>query len=163
LKFLAASSWIAYACAGLGSVVILYVGYLVTELSPWYYNLKKPSWQPPDWLFGPAWTTIFILTTWAIGLGWNLGPGHFARQAIVALFVANGVLNVVWSLLFFKLRRPDWALIEVPLLWLTVLGLMAVLGGLASSAAWLLLPHLLWVTFAAYLNRTIIRLNGSFA
>ena len=82
---------------------------------------------------------------------------------MVALFLVNGALNIVWSLLFFKWRRPDWALIEVAPLWLSILVLMLFLGGVTGKGALLLLPYLCWVSFAAYLNRTIVRLNGSFA
>ena len=155
-------SWLPYAVAAMASAGILYAGYKLTELGPWYRDLKKPSWQPPDWLFGPAWTTIFALTTWAVGLAWNLVPEAAMHTQIVWLFAANGVFNILWSLLFFKLRRPDWALREVPLLWLSVLGLILVFAGPVPKAAWLMVPYLAWVSFAAYLNRTIIRLNGSF-
>ena len=75
----------------------------------------------------------------------------------------NALFHLLWSPLFFKLKRPDWALIEVPLLWLSILVPMVVVAPFDSFASWLLLPYLLWVTFAAYLNLTIVRLNGPFA
>ena len=81
---------------------------------------------------------------------------------MVVLFLANGALNLIWSPLFFRWRRPDWALYEVPLLWLSILVPMIVLAPINSLASLLLLPYLLWVSFASYLNLTIVRLNRPF-
>ena len=81
---------------------------------------------------------------------------------VIALFVANGLLNIVWSPLFFRSQRPDWALIEVPFLWLSILVPMVVLWPISRAASLLLLPYLLWVSFAAFLNLTIVRLNRPF-
>ncbi len=144
----------AFAVAGLGA--------LMTDLGPWYRGLVRPSWQPPDWLFGPAWTLIFALCAVA-GVGaWQRAPDRASREWLLALFALNGFLNVLWSLLFFRLRRPDWALFEVGFLWLSVLLLMLVLGRYARRSSWLLLPYLLWVAFAAALNLATVRLNGPF-
>ncbi len=152
-----------YGVAGGIGAIILGTGGLLTEIGPWYRSLKKPSWQPPDWLFGPAWTLIFGFAAWGAGLAWKLAPSHEWRAIMVALFLVNGALNIVWSLFFFKWRRPDWALIEVAPLWLSILVLIVYLGGVTTQGALLLVPYLAWVSFAAYLNRTIVRLNGSFA
>jgi tryptophan-rich sensory protein len=162
LKFWAAISS-PYGIAGGIAAIILGAGGLLTEIGPWYRSLKKPSWQPPDWLFGPAWTLIFGFAAWGAGLAWKMAPSDGWRTLMVVLFLANGALNIVWSLLFFKLRRPDWALIEVVPLWLSILVLIVYLGGVTTQGALLLTPYLAWVSFAAYLNRTIVRLNGSFA
>ena len=81
---------------------------------------------------------------------------------ILILFGINIVFHMLWSPLFFNLRRPDWALYEIPFLWLSILALMIGLAPLSSQASWLLLPYLLWVTFAAFLNLTIVRLNAPF-
>ncbi len=148
-----------YGIAGGIAIVVLAAGGVLTEIGPWYRGLRKPSWQPPDWLFGPAWTTIFTCAAWSAGLAWKLAPSDTWRWTMVAMFGVNCTLNIVWSLLFFKLRRPDWALVEVVPLWLSILALMLVIRGVNVLAAELLLPYLLWVAFAAYLNRTIVRLN----
>ncbi len=148
-----------YGVAGGIAVVVLAIGGGVTEIGPWYRALRKPSWQPPDWLFAPAWTTIFACAAWSAGLVWKLAPSSAWRWGIVALFAVNCVLNIVWSLLFFKMRRPDWALVEVVPLWLSILALILAIAGVDAGAAALLLPYLAWVAFAAYLNRTIVRLN----
>lgn len=138
-------------------------GAALTRIDGWYRALRKPSWQPPDWLFGPAWTAIFGMVAASGVLAWrNAGDGA-ERAWIVGLFALNGVLNIAWSGLFFTLRRPDWALIEVPLLWFSIAALVVVIAPVSAAGAWLLAPYLAWVAFAAYLNLTIVRLNGAAA
>ncbi len=148
--------------AGLVAVVVTLAGGLLTEIGPWYRGLRKPSWQPPDWLFGPAWTLILALAAWSASLGWDAATPE-QRPMVVGLFLLNATLHFLWSPLFFKLRRPDWALIEVPLLWLSILALIVALAPISTLASVLLTPYILWVTFAAYLNLTIVRLNGPFS
>jgi translocator protein len=148
--------------AAVATVAVAVVGGLLTEVGDWYRALRKPSWQPPDWLFGPAWTVILALAAWAGVLAWQGAHDGPARVRVVVLFAINGALHMLWSPLFFKLRRPDWALAEVPFLWLSVAALMIGLAPLAPSAPWLLAPYLVWVAFAAWLNLAIVRLNGPF-
>lgn len=154
----AAPVWIAAASA-LGVAML---GALMTDLGPWYAALRQPSWKPPDWVFGPVWTTIFSLAAIAGVSGWRRAPDRESRERMLLLFAANAFLNVLWSLLFFRLHRPDWALFEVPLLWLSVLALIVVLARFARLAAWLLVPYLVWVAIAAMLNWQTVRLNGPF-
>ncbi len=149
--------------AGVVALVVTGAGGLLTEIGPWYRQLRKPSWQPPDWLFGPAWTLILALAAWSAADAWVSAPSAGQRTLVVVLYSFNALFHLLWSPLFFKFKRPDWALIEVPLLWLSVLAPMVVVAPFAPLASWLLLPYLLWVTFAAYLNLTIVRLNGPFA
>ena len=151
------------AVAALWGIAVAGIGAWLTELSSWYYALRKPAWQPPDWLFGPAWSVILALASLSAFLGWHNAEGSESRNLIAALFVANGVLNILWSPLFFKLRRPDWALIEVPFLWLSILVPIIVLAPISTIASLLLAPYLAWVSFAAVLNLTIVRLNQPFA
>jgi len=155
-------NWGPTLVAAGGVTVVAVAGAVLTELGPWYYGLKKPSWQPPDWLFGPAWTLIFILEATAGVLAWNRLHTAPAMFVLVALLVVNGVLNVVWSLLFFKSKRPDFALREVGFLWLSILAPMLVLFAAVGWVGVLMLPYLLWVSFAAFLNWTIVRLNAPF-
>jgi tryptophan-rich sensory protein len=150
------------AGAALWGIMVAGIGAWMTELSPWYYRLRKPSWQPPDWLFGPAWTVILTLASLAAFLAWRHAPQPGSRLMIAVLFVANGLLNIVWSPLFFTWRRPDWALIEVPFLWLSILAPIVLLAPISRTASLLLVPYLLWVSFAAVLNLTIVRLNRPF-
>ena len=148
-----------YLVAGGIAVVVALCGALATDIGPWYRNLRKPTWQPPDWLFGPAWTSIFTLIAIGAGLAWNRAePGE--RLALVVLpFAVNLVLNVAWSFLFFRLRRPRVAFLEVLALWASIVWLLASLWQVSPAAGALVVPYLLWVTFASVLNRTIIRLN----
>jgi len=133
----------------------------LTSLDDWYYSLKFPSWKPPDAAFGPIWTTIFALCVVVAVLGWQRLPTLGRRRSMVAAFVVNGLLNILWSLLYFKLHRPDWSLVEVPFLWLSVLAVMLVLRPV-RIAALLLLPYLVWVAIAAVLNWEIVKMNGPF-
>ena len=148
--------------AVLWGVIVAGAGAFLTELSPWYYTLRRPSWQPPDWLFGPAWTVILGLASLSLFLALRQSQDRDGRLLILGLFVLNGVLNVLWSPLFFKLRRPDWALAEVPLLWLSILLPIVLLWPFSWIGSLLLLPYLAWVSFAAILNLTIVRLNRPF-
>ena len=148
--------------AVLWALVLGLAGGLLTEIGPWYRNLKKPSWQPPDWLFGPAWTVILGLAGWAAVLAWNGAPDEAGRMTVIALFATNFVFHFLWSPLFFARRRPDWALIEVPFLWASVLALVIGLRPYSVLATWLVVPYFVWVSFAACLNLAIVRLNAPF-
>jgi translocator protein len=145
------------------AIFVALLGGTLTDTGPWYQNLHKPSWQPPDWLFGPAWTSIFALATASAVYAWRDAQDRAQREWVIVLFALNGFLNVLWSMLFFALRRPDWALIEVTFLWISILTPMIVFWRFAKSASLYLLPYLLWVSFAAFLNLTVVRLNAPFA
>jgi benzodiazapine receptor len=155
--------WAAVLTAAAAAFAVAGLGALMTDLGPWYGQLRQPSWKPPDWLFGPAWTTIFALTAAAGVLAWEGARDRAAREWLLGAFALNGFLNVSWSLLFFRLRRPDWALAEVGFLWLSIVLLIVVAGQHSRAARWLLLPYLLWVAFAAALNLAVVRLNAPFA
>jgi len=147
--------------AALTVLLMLGVGGWMTTIGPWYRDLRKPAWNPPNWVFGPAWTVILGLAAWSGVLAWTNAFLSTERVRIFVLFGINIVLHMLWSPLFFNLRRPDWALIEIPFLWLSIVALMFGLAPLSSASSWLLAPYLLWVTFAAFLNLTIVRLNGA--
>ncbi len=148
--------------AGALAVVTATAGALVTDLGPWYQGLRFPSWKPPDLLFGPAWTLIFSLIALSGVTAWRAESDRRFRLGLVAMFLLNGVLNVLWSAFFFRFRRPDWALVEVVLLWLSILLLVLVLGRVSRRAAWLLVPYLAWVSFAATLTWSVVQLNAPF-
>jgi translocator protein len=154
-----AAPWIvAVICA----FVVAGLGGIATDIGPWYFQLRKPAWQPPDWLFGPVWTIIFALSAVAAAMCWITAPSARARLLTLWLFLINGVFNVLWSVLFFSMRRPDWALIQVVFLWLSVLALIIVLGRFFPPVRWMLAPYLAWVAFAAALNTSIVQLNAPF-
>jgi translocator protein len=123
-------------------VIVAGAGAFLTELSPWYYALKRPHCQPPDWSVGPAWTVILGLASLSLFLALRQSQNRGDRLLILELFVLNGVLNVLWSPLFFKLRRPDWALAEVPFLWLSILLPIVLLLPVSRIGSLLLLPYL---------------------
>lgn len=137
-------------------------GGALTTIGVWYRNLKKPSWQPPDWLFGPAWTVILGLAAWAAVLAWEGAADADGRRTVIILYAVNFVAHFLWSPLFFTLRRPDWALVEVVFLWASVLALCIGLAPYSVLASWLIVPYLAWVSFASLLNLAIVRLNGPF-
>lgn len=141
------------------AAIVAALGASATDLGPWYQSLRKPPWQPPDWLFGPAWTLIFALIALAGAIAWTNARGRDARLRILAAFALNGLLNVLWSELFFRLQRPGWALAEVVLFWLSILLLIVVTVPSSRVAGLLLLPYLAWVAFAGTLNLAVVRLN----
>ncbi len=145
--------------AAITVVLVLGVGGWMTTIDQWYRDLRKPTWNPPDWVFGPAWTVILGLAGWSAVLAWNQAADVAGQRFILALFGINIVLHMLWSPLFFNLRRPDWALIEIPFLWLSILALIVAVWPASRLAGWLLVPYLLWVSFAAFLNFTIVRMN----
>jgi translocator protein len=157
-RLVVASLWAAF-----GVVVIAGLGGLATDLGPWYRALKQPPWQPPDAAFGPAWTLIYVLTATAAVRVWLRAPTRGERARWLAALVANGALNIFWSWLFFKARRPDWALYESLPLWLSIVLLIVLAQRHDGPSALLLVPYLLWVAFATALNYSVVRLNGFFA
>ncbi len=142
----------------LWAVATALVGTSLTEIGPWYQGLSRPSWQPPDWAFGPAWTAIFALSAFAFVLAWRRAPQP-GRVWLLAVYAINGVCNAGWSLLFFAMKRPDWALWETIPLAASVTAMMLVAGRHSRAAAWLLTPYLAWVLFATFLNWTLLKLN----
>jgi tryptophan-rich sensory protein len=144
------------------TVCVLFAGGAATEIGPWFRTLRQPGWKPPDWAFGPVWSTIGVFTCAAAVIAWTTAGSGAERLTVLGLFAVNAVFNILWSVLFFRQRRPDWALIEVVALWLSILALMIAFYPRAPWAAALLLPYLVWVSIASVLNLAIVRLNGPF-
>jgi translocator protein len=155
--------WKPIVVAALAAMAVAGLGALMTDLGPWYASLRRPQWQPPDWLFGPAWTLIFGLCAVSGYLAWTHAPNRGGRDGVIGLFALNAFLNVLWSALFFRLRRPDWALVEAALLWLSILLMIVVLPRYSKTASALLLPYLAWVSFATVLTWAVVQLNAPFA
>ncbi|HEX8556107.1 MAG TPA: TspO/MBR family protein [Sphingomonas sp.] len=144
------------------AMIVAVMGATITEIGPWYRSLSQPRWAPPEAAYGVAWTIIFALTGIAGVTGWLAMDRWRDREWLLGMFALNGFLNIVWSLLFFRFHRPDWALIEVVFLWLSVAALIVLIWRRSMTGAVLLVPYLIWVTFAGYLNMTIVKLNGPF-
>ena len=145
---------LSYATAGIGAAL--------TELGPWYFALKHPPWKPPDAAFGVIWSTIFTLCAISAWLAWQAADSAALRRRVAVLFGANALLNVLWSALYFKLQRPDWALFEVVFLWLSILALIMGLWRLSRWASLLLITYWVWVSIATVLNVQTVLLNGPF-
>jgi translocator protein len=141
------------------AVIVGLIGGLATDIGPWYRGLKKPWFQPPDWAFGPAWTLIYAATGTAAVMAWRHAADDSQRTQIFAAFLINALLNVAWSVIFFTFKRPDLALIEVSVLWLSIVALIYIVWPHSKTAAYLLLIYLAWVTFASALNLATVKLN----
>jgi len=125
----------------------------------WYRSLDKPSWTPPDWLFGPAWTVLYLMIAIAGWLVWrSAGLG-----AALAIWVLNLVLNAAWSWLMFGRRRIAAALVDAIAMLVTIIAFMIVAWPSSETAAWLFAPYLAWVAFATALNASILRRNPAAA
>jgi len=121
----------------------------------WYKGLRKPVWTPPNWLFGPVWSVLYIAIAVAGWLIWKAEPSSGAMW----MWGAQLVLNAGWSALFFGARRMDMAFGDVLLLWLSIAGFITLASGISTVAAALFVPYLVWVTIAATLNFTVWRMN----
>ncbi|MBC7520505.1 MAG: tryptophan-rich sensory protein [Sandarakinorhabdus sp.] len=148
--------------AALVTSVIAALGATITLLGPWYHSLVQPSWAPPDMAFGPAWTLIFALCAISAATAWMAAPTRDTANMLIGLYAFNGFLNLLWSFLFFRFQRPDIAAVQVWVLWLSVAVLILVTRRYSRAAAWLLLPYLLWVSFAGALNVAVAARNGPF-
>jgi len=143
-------------------ITVAILGGLATDLGPWYQALKEPFWKPPDVAFGPIWSTIFILS----GVAW-VGAKHLTTNTVILrrltmLFWLNAALNILWSILYFRLQRPDWSLYEAVFLWLSVLAILLTIRKVSTKYSLYMLPYLIWVTIAIVLNLDIVQLNGPF-
>jgi len=129
------------------------------SIDGWYAALQKPSWNPPAWVFGPAWTLLYICMAVAAWLVWREGGWKVHGRAL-GLFLVQWVLNALWTPLFFGLQRPGLAFAEIVILWLVLAATLAAFWRISKVAGALLVPYLAWVSFAAALNFSIWRLNG---
>ena len=142
---------ISFGVAGLGGAL--------TDLGPWYQQLEKPAWKPPDAAFGVIWSAIFTLCAFSAWWAWHASTQARQRRTLLALFATNAALNVLWSTVYFQWHRLDWALVELVFLWLSIVALMWHVRGHARASAWMLLPYLVWVSAAGVLNWDTWRLN----
>lgn len=150
-RWLALADWLllCFAAASLGAV------YMPGE---WYAALRKPSWNPAGWIFGPVWTALYLMMAVAAWLVWRQGGWGKQRKPLL-VFLAQLALNALWTPLFFGLHRPGMAFAEIVLLWLAIAATIVVFRPVSRTAMLLLVPYLAWVSFAAALNFTLWRLN----
>ncbi|MFP4424800.1 MAG: TspO/MBR family protein [Candidatus Woesearchaeota archaeon] len=130
--------------------------FTISSVSTWYVTLNKPFFNPPGWIFGPVWTILYLLMGISLYLVWT--NKDRTRKAL-AIFATQLVLNSLWSILFFGLQSPFLAAMEIIVLWGAILLSIAYFYRISRPAAYLLIPYILWVTFAAVLNLSIFLLN----
>jgi tryptophan-rich sensory protein len=149
--------------AGLGAWLLLcFLAAATGALFPpgtWYAALEKPPWNPPAWVFGPVWTALYTLMAVAAWRVWRRG-GFVAQRRTLTPFLIQLVLNAAWTPLFFGLKRPDLAFVDILLLLGAIVWTMTAFARVDRIAAGLLLPYLLWVAFATVLNGVLWRLNA---
>ncbi|OGY18490.1 MAG: hypothetical protein A2900_03485 [Candidatus Chisholmbacteria bacterium RIFCSPLOWO2_01_FULL_50_28] len=141
---------IAFGVAFLGSSVT------TPSISGWYASLNKPSFNPPAWVFAPVWTILFAMMAIASFLVWKKQK---KMKIPLQLYGIQLFLNFLWSFLFFGLRRPDLALLEIALLWIVIQLTLRAFYAVDKLASYLLVPYILWVSFAAFINFSIVLLN----
>lgn len=151
-------SLLALVLCLLAPLVAAALGGLATasSVNSWYLEIPKPTWTPPGWLFGPVWTALYLMMGAASWLVWRERAARRpeANRAL-SIYAVQLMLNVLWSVLFFGLRRPGLALVEIALLWLAILATLLAFRRVRALAAGLLVPYLLWTSFAAALNAGI--------
>ena len=125
----------------------------------WYALANKPWFNPPNWIFAPVWTGLYIMMGIAFFLIWRAAADKTIKQTAMILFVTQLVLNFFWSFIFFKLQQPGWAFAEIILMWATILLTILSFGKISATAAWLMVPYICWVSFASVLNYSIWKLN----
>lgn len=125
----------------------------------WYAVAHKPAFNPPNWIFAPVWTGLYILMGIAFYLIWKAEAGKTVKQAAVILFIVQLTFNFFWSFIFFQLQQPGWAFAEIMVMWVLILFTIIWFGKISATAAWLLVPYISWVSFATVLNYAIWRLN----
>ena len=156
--------------------------FTTSAIKSWYYFLNKPSFSPPDWLFAPVWTFLFLLMGISLYLVWSkdfaanvtandaskkswnpisakLWSGNWREENAALIFVFQLVLNILWPVIFFGLKSPGFAFIEILMLWFAILYTIVNFYRISKPAAYLLLPYIAWVSFAAILNFFVWRLN----
>jgi len=160
---------------GIGSI------FTFPEIGAWYKALIKPGFNPPNWVFGPVWTALFFLLGISLYLVWNKNwkiknkfgkdikgwnpwsekfwQGKWQKENVILVFCLQLFLNVLWSVLFFRMHLPGVAFFEILMLWFAILYTIVNFYRVSKTSAYLLIPYILWVSFAAILNLNIFLLN----
>jgi tryptophan-rich sensory protein len=133
--------------------------FTASAIPTWYATLAKPALNPPGWLFGPVWTTLYALMGIALFLVWKNGLAHKGVRWSLSIFGLQLFLNATWSIVFFGLQSPAWAFANIIALWVAIVWTMILFYRLSRPAMWLLVPYIAWVSFAGYLNYSIWILN----
>lgn len=158
----APARWILVCAVAVVTIVVAGLGGWLTEVKGWYETLTFPRWRPPNWLFGPAWSAIYLCIGTSAVIAFEQASGSAERWVLIAAFAVNSVLAVLWSAFFFRWHRPDHALVDLVAMWLSIVVLVWLISRIDATAIWLMIPYLAWVTFAGILNWRIYVLNRPF-
>ena len=142
---------------GLGSLGGIFTA---AEIQGWYLHLNKPSWNPPNWLFAPVWTSLYLLMGISLFLVWKTAASTDPKRWAIIIFIAQFALNFLWSYIFFKEHQMGWAFVEIIVMWVAILCTIIAFSRINKTAAWLLVPYISWVSFAAILNYTVWQANS---
>ena len=144
---------ICFLVAFIGSALTL------SSLPTWYSTLNKPIFSPPNWIFGPVWTILYFLMGVSLYIVWNKNLKNKNKDEAIKIFIFQLILNLLWSFVFFSLHQPLLALITIIILWFFILMTIKYFYKISKLAAYLLIPYILWVSFASLLNLFIVGLN----
>jgi len=133
--------------------------FTLKEITTWYVTLPKPAWTPPNWVFGPVWSFLYVLMGIALFLVWREGLDRRDVQIAITVFAVQLVINVVWSLVFFGTHNIAGGLIMVIILWISILINIIVFYRISKPAGLILVPYIIWVSIASYLNYSVFILN----
>lgn len=147
------------AVVGCELIGLLATPFTIASIPTWYALLNKPPFSPPNWIFGPVWTTLYFLMGIALWLVWTNKKKSPYRKRGLILFGIQLFLNFIWSIIFFGLHQPFLALIDIALLWGAIFMTMLTFHRVSPTASYLLVPYLMWVSFASILNFAIVLLN----
>lgn len=150
---LVSSIGICFLAAAIGAA------YTTGAINTWYITLNKPFFNPPNWIFGPVWTLLYLMMGISLYIFWNTKTNAKEKRLGLSLFFVQLALNVLWSILFFGLKSPIAALIGIIFLWLAIYLTIKKFLRASKLAGWLLVPYLAWVSFATILNLSIALLN----
>lgn len=134
--------------------------FTASEIQGWFLHLNKPVWNPPNWLFAPVWTTLYLLMGISFYLIWKTKTSPDTKQWAIIIFVVQFGSNFIWSYIFFKEHLMGWAFVDIIILWIAILCTIIAFSKINKTAAWLLVPYISWVSFAAILNYTIWQMNA---
>ena len=138
-----------------------FIGSLFTtpNIATWYAGIQKPAFNPPNWIFGPVWITLYVMMGIAAFLIWNKGWNVVGVKMALAIFLVQLILNSFWSIAFFGMHSPLTGFVVIVILWVAILVTMFSFFKMSTVAGWLLVPYILWVSFATVLNWSILILN----
>jgi tryptophan-rich sensory protein len=125
----------------------------------WFLHLNKPAWNPPNWLSTPLWTVLYLLMGIAFYLVWKTKAGIDTKRWAIIIFMAQFALNFLWSYTFFSEHRIGWAFVDIVVWWIAIFCTIIAFSRINTTATWLLVPYISWVSFAAILNFAIWQMN----